>query len=173
MRNQKGFTLIELIIVIVVLGILAVTAAPQFVNFSSDARTAAVEGMEASVKGASQLVHAKALISPDANAVNLGDAGWVAVTSNGYGDTKEASGGDGSGDSEANAGDFTTALDMSDWGAVVATADVGNVSKGDLLIYPSDVSVTAAVAPDTQCYVYYRLNASSAPTINSVTEGCE
>ena len=39
MRNQKGFTLIELIIVIVVLGILAVTAAPQFFNFSGDARS--------------------------------------------------------------------------------------------------------------------------------------
>ena len=52
MRNQKGFTLIELIIVIVVLGILAVTAAPQFINFSSDARTSALKGMEGSIKGA-------------------------------------------------------------------------------------------------------------------------
>jgi len=46
MRNQKGFTLIELIIVIVVLGILAVTAAPQFINFSSDARTSTVKGLK-------------------------------------------------------------------------------------------------------------------------------
>ncbi|WP_417439076.1 type II secretion system protein [Idiomarina sp.] len=62
MRNQKGFTLIELIIVIVVLGILAVTAAPQFINFSSDARASALKGMEGSVKGAMQLAYSKAAI---------------------------------------------------------------------------------------------------------------
>lgn len=62
MRNQKGFTLIELIIVIVVLGILAVTAAPQFINFSSDARASALKGMEGSIKGAMQLTYSKAAI---------------------------------------------------------------------------------------------------------------
>ncbi|RXS43185.1 type II secretion system protein [Idiomarina sp. 29L] len=62
MRNQKGFTLIELIIVIVVLGILAVTAAPQFINFSSDARTSALKGMEGSIKGAMQLTYSKAAV---------------------------------------------------------------------------------------------------------------
>lgn len=63
MKIQKGFTLIELIIVIVVLGILAVTAAPQFINFSSDAQDAVVEGLEGSIKGANQLVYAKANIA--------------------------------------------------------------------------------------------------------------
>jgi len=62
MRNQKGFTLIELIIVIVVLGILAVTAAPQFINFSGDARASALKGMEGSIKGAMQLTYSKAAI---------------------------------------------------------------------------------------------------------------
>ena len=62
MKQQKGFTLIELIIVIVVLGILAVTAAPQFINFQSDARASTVEGAKASVQGAMQLAYAKALI---------------------------------------------------------------------------------------------------------------
>ena len=62
MKQQKGFTLIELIIVIVVLGILAVTAAPQFINFQSDARESTVKGAQASVQGAMQLVYAKSLI---------------------------------------------------------------------------------------------------------------
>jgi MSHA pilin protein MshA len=62
MKQQKGFTLIELIIVIVVLGILAVTAAPQFINFQSDAREATVKGAQASIQGAMQLTYAKSLI---------------------------------------------------------------------------------------------------------------
>ena len=62
MRNQKGFTLIELIIVIVVLGILAVTAAPQFFNFSGDARTSTVKGLKGNIQGAYQTVYAKAAV---------------------------------------------------------------------------------------------------------------
>lgn len=62
MRNQKGFTLIELIIVIVVLGILAVTAAPQFIDFSSDARKSAVNGLKGGLQGAAQTVYGRAAI---------------------------------------------------------------------------------------------------------------
>ena len=62
MRNQKGFTLIELIIVIVVLGILAVTAAPQFIDFSSDARTSSVKGLKGAIQGATQTTYGRAAI---------------------------------------------------------------------------------------------------------------
>ncbi len=52
MRKQAGFTLIELVMVIIVLGVLAAIAIPRFVDLSGDALTAAQAGMEGAVKGA-------------------------------------------------------------------------------------------------------------------------
>ena len=60
--KQQGFTLIELIIVIVLLGILAVTAAPKFLNLQDDARDATLEGIRGSLETAVSVVNGKALI---------------------------------------------------------------------------------------------------------------
>ncbi len=61
-QQQQGFTLIELIIVIVILGILAVTAAPRFLNMQSDAQAATLNGIRAAMDSASKMVQGKALI---------------------------------------------------------------------------------------------------------------
>jgi MSHA pilin protein MshA len=62
MKNQKGFTLIELVVVIVILGILAVTAAPRFLNLQSDARASALQGLKGAMAGAGSIVYGKAAI---------------------------------------------------------------------------------------------------------------
>jgi MSHA pilin protein MshA len=74
MKQQSGFTLIELVVVIVILGILAATALPKFVNLTSDARAAANKGLEGAVKSAMNMAYAKALATNQA-----GETGTITV----------------------------------------------------------------------------------------------
>ena len=69
--KQKGFTLIELVVVIVILGILAATALPKFVDLSGEAEQAAAEGVAGAISSASSINYgAKKLSSPQAQAIN-------------------------------------------------------------------------------------------------------
>ncbi|HBI21643.1 MAG TPA: prepilin-type cleavage/methylation domain-containing protein [Legionella sp.] len=55
MRNQRGFTLIELVMVIVILGILAAVAIPRFIDLAGNAQQAAVQGVAGSLASASAI----------------------------------------------------------------------------------------------------------------------
>tara|TARA_Y100001956_G_scaffold62870_1_gene63032 strand:+ start:1781 stop:2278 length:498 start_codon:yes stop_codon:yes gene_type:complete len=75
LRKQHGFTLIELVVVIVIIGIIAVTAAPRFINLKKDARVATLLGAKAAFLTADSQVYTKAALQGqtqvDSNVVNI------------------------------------------------------------------------------------------------------
>ncbi|MDV6315946.1 type II secretion system protein [Idiomarina sp. HP20-50] len=170
MRNQKGFTLIELIIVIVVLGILAVTAAPQFINFSSDARTSTVKGLKGAVQGASQTVFGKAAIEGQ-----LGATGTVGSIDTVYG-YPAATDEDTNGLAEiAEAANLSSA----DWVSFINdTAGKVYFGPADLIESPTGAGdftdVNSTTSGDQGCFVSYTnaVDADTPPVINSATNGC-
>ncbi len=83
-KNEKGFTLIELVIVIVVLGILAAFAVSRYTNMAQSARIAAVNGLAGGLRGAVAVVQGQYLITGNIGAtgtpVTMLDGTTVAVS---------------------------------------------------------------------------------------------
>lgn len=81
MNKQTGFTLIELVMVIVILGVLAATALPKFVDLSSDAKIAATNGVAAALASGGAINYAQRSIN-SANGIATSNVACTTVAAN-------------------------------------------------------------------------------------------
>lgn len=153
---QSGFTLIELIVVIVILGILAATALPRFTNLSGDARAASMNAVRGALASTSATAHGTFLLNP----VNPNFEGQVVAMTFGY--------------PTANAAFMTAAgINASDYTVIGGTGTAvtaGGTTPGapanGISIVPNSIAGTTTAAT---CFVTYTQStaANMAPTISA------
>ena len=148
-NKQMGFTLIELVMVIVILGVLSAFALPRFADLGSNARSASMNGLTASLRSAASISHAQWLVSGDATAITVSLDNTSVAMINGYPTTA--------------AGGISAAAQIStDDYSVVVAADNTTVTY----------SVSGATTPASCVVVYTAATSSSSSSVAQTVSGC-
>jgi len=150
-NRQRGFTLIELVVVITILGILAAFAVPKFITLDTTARAATINGLAGSVKSAASLARGMSMASQNATSVTM--EGATVNLANNYPDAT--------------------------LNGIAAAVNVNTASGGDFTFTAGSSTVAATWTKNgaptaTSCEVTYlpAASAGATPTISAVTSGC-
>ncbi|MDC5847638.1 type II secretion system protein [Vibrio tubiashii] len=165
MKRQGGFTLIELVVVIVILGILAVTAAPRFLNLQGDAREASLEGLRGAVASAMGISYGRAAINgieattytAFTNAANPGTV--VGGIAHHFGYPTAVS------DTTANQGGIVQALDLSQDFVVLQSSSGTNTDQTNTTI---DLGLAGF---NTRCVRYTAATNATTPATVALIDG--
>ncbi|WP_153915597.1 type II secretion system protein [Shewanella sp. TC10] len=154
MQQNQGFSLIELVAVIILLGVIAVIAAPRFINLSQDAKAKTMLSVGAGMKSALSILHSKALIEGK-------DSGEDEITINGVQVPLLA------GYPSVNGGDSFEQINAQ----VQVWFNIDSVGKNIIVNNPSAAPFFIDKASNrNQIYIFF----SGAPTTGDRTEyGCQ